>query len=133
MIDTDISLHLRHGAVNLQAIEIEITIADVKGMGTVLLVVPHLFHTEDQSVKPCETTIVFGANRHVSDGWHIDLLIVGCGQPGLGIANSCATGMSRELVLPGYGVIRPFFLHQNISRVLLSALFICFITIFYSR
>src|SRR5256712_12016613 len=106
MIDTDISLHLRHGAVNLQAIEIEITIAYVNGMGTVLLVVPHLFHAEDQSVKPRETTIVFGAHRHVSDGRHIGLLIVGRGQPGLGIANSCATGMSREFVLTDRGAIR---------------------------
>src|SRR5207247_7234590 len=60
VIDTDISLHLRHGAVNLQAIEIEITIADVKGMGSVLLVVPYLFHAEDQSLEPREPTIVMG-------------------------------------------------------------------------
>src|SRR5947208_15010485 len=115
MIDTDISLHLRHGAVNLQAIEIEITIADVKGMGTVLLVVPHLFHAEDQSVKPRETTIVIGANRHVSDGWHIDLLIVGCGQPGLGIANSRATGMSRKIGFTEPGSYSSFFLSIKLS------------------
>src|SRR5438132_14177285 len=109
MIDTDISLHLRHGAVNLQAIEIEITIADVKGMGTVLLVVPHLFHTEDQSVKRCETTIVFGPIGNVSDACHINLLKLECGQPGLVIATSFGPERSREWFLPGQGLILLFF------------------------
>ena len=71
MINANVALLLRHGAMNLQAIEVEITVADIKRIGAVLLVVPDLVHAEYQAVKARKAPIILGAHSHVSDCWHI--------------------------------------------------------------
>jgi hypothetical protein len=75
MVDADVALDLRHRPVNLQAIEIEVTVVDVKCVRAILLEVPDFLHAEDQTVEPRETTIVFSANGHMSDCWHNFLLL----------------------------------------------------------
>jgi hypothetical protein len=74
MVDANIALLLRHGAMNLQAIEVEVTVAHVKRVRAVLFVIPNLLHAEDQSVKARKAPIVFSAHGHVSDCWHNTLL-----------------------------------------------------------
>ena len=71
MVDAHIALLLRHRTMNLQAIEVEITVADIKRMRAVLLVVPDLVHAEDQAVKARKAPIILGAHSHVSDCGHI--------------------------------------------------------------
>ena len=70
MVNANVALLLGHGAMNLQAIQVEIAVTDIKRMRAVLLVVPDLVHAEDQAVKAREAPIVLGAHSHVSDCWH---------------------------------------------------------------
>jgi hypothetical protein len=57
--------------MNLKAIEVEITVADIKCIRAVLLVIPDLVHAENQAVKARKAPIVLGAHSHVSDCWHM--------------------------------------------------------------
>jgi hypothetical protein len=57
--------------VDLQTVEVEIAVGDVKSVGTILLLIPDLFHAENEPVKSRQPAIVVGAIRHMSDHLHM--------------------------------------------------------------
>ena len=54
----------------MQAVQIEIAIADVIGVWTVLDRIPNFFPTKDYSVEPGKSPVVLGAHGHVRYSAH---------------------------------------------------------------
>jgi hypothetical protein len=61
--------------MDLQAVEIEITIGHVEGIRAVLLFIPDFLHPQDQLIESRKPTVVIGAIGHMSYLGHFYLPI----------------------------------------------------------
>jgi hypothetical protein len=79
MVYSGISLFFGHGLVDLQTIEIEVAVGYVESVRTVLLLIPDLFHVENEPVEASQPSIVVRAIRHVSYRVHwASLFAISC-------------------------------------------------------